>query len=208
MGMLYAFLKSLLRIFLIVYHRIRVEGLEHLPEQGSYIVVGNHVSYLDPFYIGAMFKERIYFMAKAEAFQNSWIRRFLRFAGAFPVNRERPEPQTLRTAIDHLKQGRIVGIFPEGKIKGDNLFHDMKQGAAYLAVKSGVPLVPVFIEGTEQALPMGKWWIRPVSVTIRIGSRLAPPSTGGPKEKQFQLTKRLQQELLNLKNSPPIDQTG
>lgn len=206
--MLYEFFKRLLRLFLLVYHRIRVDGIEQLPEQGPYIIVGNHVSYLDPFYIGAQLEDRIYFMAKAEAFENPILRIFLRFFGAFPVNRERPEPQTLRTAIQHLKQGRVVGIFPEGKIRGDNLFDDMKHGASYLAVKTNVPLIPVFLDGTEKALPMEKWWIRPATVTIRFGKPIMPPTTGSAKERQFQLTTQLQQELLKLKKGSFIQQTG
>lgn len=198
--MLYQFLKKVLRIFLLIYHRIRVEGIEKLPKQGAYIIVGNHVSYLDPVYIGVQLEERVYFMAKAEAFENFFLRSFLNFAGAFPVNREQPELKTLRTAIQYLKQGKIVGIFPEGGIRGDNQFNDMKHGASYLAIKTNVPLVPVFLDGTERALPMDKWFVRPATVTIRFGDPIFPPNVGNIKERQIQLTHRLQQELLKLKN--------
>lgn len=173
--------------------------MEKIPASGPLIVVGNHVSYLDPVYIGAMLPRRIHFMAKQEIFQSAVMRFLLDIAGAFPVNREKPEIQTMRTALNYLKSGEMVGIFPEGGRRQGNSFDELKQGAAYLAVKSNCPVVPVLIEGTEQALPKGGVWIKPVPVKLDVGQILYPPATGSAKEKQLWLTEQIQQEFIRLK---------
>lgn len=197
--MLYASLRWLARIFLKGYHRIQIFGKDYIPKKGAFILAGNHVSYLDPFYISAMLERRIHFMAKAEAFRPLLFRMFLRFAEAFPVHRGKTDLNSIRTAMFYLKQGEAVGIFPEGKIKGDNSFAELKQGAAYLAVRARCPVIPVFIDGTEKALPSGGFWILPVPVAIRIGKPIFPSETGKSKEKQADVSNRIQQALLALK---------
>jgi 1-acyl-sn-glycerol-3-phosphate acyltransferase len=205
--LLYDVLKFLLSGFVRIYHRTVVTGMERVPD-GPLIVVGNHVSYLDSFYVGALFPRPVHFMAKAEAFENRLAALFLRFAGAFPVNRAKPEVHTIRTALRLLQSGQVVGIFPEGGIKGDNSFQELKQGAAYLAVRSGCPVVPVFIEGTERALPMGSWWIRPEKVAVRFGEVIVPPQMGTHKERQEAVTQWIQQALTALKDAGGVGRTG
>ncbi len=197
--MIYSLAKGIVKAFLYLYHRIQVIGMEKIPASGPLIVVGNHVSYLDPVYIGAMLPRRIHFMAKQEIFRSSVMRFLLDLAGAFPVNREKPEIQTMRTALNYLKNGEVVGIFPEGGRRQENSFDELKQGAAYLAVKSNCPVVPVLIEGTGQALPKGGVWIKPVPVKLNVGQILYPPRAGSVREKQLQLTGQIQQELVQLK---------
>jgi 1-acyl-sn-glycerol-3-phosphate acyltransferase len=199
--MIYSLVKGIVRAFLYLYHRIQVNGMEKIPASGPLIVVGNHVSYLDPVYIGAMLPRRIHFMAKQEIFRSAVMRLLLNIAGAFPVNREKPEIQTMRTAMNYLKSGEMVGIFPEGRRRQGNSFDELKQGAAYLAVKSNCPVVPVLIEGTEQALPKGGVWIKPVPVKLEVGQILYPPKTGSAKEKQLWLTQQIQQEFIRLKSA-------
>lgn len=206
--MLYKSLKWLVRCFLCVYHRIRVSGREHIPEKGAFILVGNHVSYLDPFYVSAMLERKVHFMAKAEAFKPFLFRWFLRFAGAFPVHREKTDLTSMKTALSHLKNGRAVGIFPEGTIKGDNSFEELKRGAAYLAVRTGCPVIPFFIEGAEKALPSGSFWIRPVQVSIRIGRPIRPKKTGKSKERQAHFSHQIQQALLSLKKQEQWGQSS
>ncbi|MBA4602876.1 lysophospholipid acyltransferase family protein [Thermoactinomyces mirandus] len=202
--MLYTLLKQLVRMFLKGYHRIQVSGKDLVPTEKAFILVGNHVSYLDPFYISAMLERRIHFMAKAEAFRPLLFRLFLRFAEAFPVSRGKTDLNSIRTAMSYLKQGEAVGIFPEGKIKGDNSFEELKQGAAYLAVRARCPIIPVFIDGTEKALPSGSFWIRPVPVSIRIGRPIFPSEKGKSKENQSDLSRRIQQALLALKEQAQL----
>ena len=204
--MLYQTLKWLVRCFLCVYHRISISGMEHIPEKGAFILAGNHVSYLDPFYVAAMLERKVHFMAKAEAFKPVLFRWFLHFAGAFPVHRGKADLTSMKIALSHLKNGRAVGIFPEGTIKGDNSFEELKRGAAYLAVRIGCPVIPFFIEGVEKALPSGSFWIRPVRVSIRIGKPIRPVETGKSKDRQAHFSYQIQQAFLSLKKQGPCEE--
>lgn len=206
--MLYSLLKWLVRMFLKGYHRIQLSGKDSIPKEGAFILVGNHVSYLDPFYMAVMVERKIHFMAKSEAFRPLLFRLFLRFAEAFPVHRGKADLNSIRTAMSYLKQGEAVGIFPEGKIKGDNSFAELKQGAAYLAVRAHCPVIPVFIDGTEKALPSGSFWIRPVPVSIRIGRPILPAETETSKENQVNVSRRIQQALLALKEQAQFKKLG
>ncbi len=206
--MLYSSLKWLARMFLKGYHRIQISGKELIPKEEAFLLVGNHVSYLDPFYIAAMLERKIHFMAKAEAFRPLLFRLFLRFAEAFPVHRGKADLNSIRVAMSYLRQGEAVGIFPEGKIKGDNSFEELKQGAAYLAVRACCPVIPVFIAGTERALPSGCFWIRPVPVFIRIGRPIFPAEKETSKESQIDVSRRIQQALLALKEQAQLKKHG
>lgn len=172
------------------------------------IVVGNHVSYLDSIYMGALFPRRIHFMAMQEAFHHPILRLLLTIAGAFPVNREKPELQTMRIALQYLQNGEVVGIFPEGGIREDHAFQELKQGAAYLAVKSKCPIIPIFIDGTDKALPRGRVLVRPKPITLTAGEMIVPPAAGSAKEKQVWLSGQIQQKLISIKSTRKGSQTG
>ncbi|TCS95497.1 lysophospholipid acyltransferase family protein [Hazenella coriacea] len=206
--MIYAIAKWVIKMFLHTYHRVEVYGMEDLPRQGSLIVVGNHVSYLDSFYIASLLPRPVHFMARQESFAHPITRRLLHFAGAFPVNREKPEIRTMRTALRYLEQQEVVGIFPEGGIDGDGSFQEIKQGASYLATKGNCPILPVYIEGTQIALPEGQKWIKPIKITLYVGNPIIPPDVGSSKEKQLLVSEQIQQQLRSLKNGIDLDQTG
>lgn len=147
-------------------------------------------------------------MARQESFDHPITRHLLQIAGAFPVNRDKPEIKTMRTALQYLNQQEVVGIFPEGGIDGDGSFQELKQGAAYLAVKGNCPILPVYIDGTQIALPEGQKWIKPNKITLYIGTPIIPPQVGTSKEKQLWISEQVQQQLRSLKNGDYLDQTG
>ncbi|PMB03646.1 hypothetical protein CEN49_22690 [Fischerella thermalis CCMEE 5273] len=128
-------LKWFVRLFLKSYHRVEVEGAESFSHAGPLILVGNHVSYLDPFYLGAVLPKRVYFMAKKESFSTPFFQWILRSCGAFPVDREKTDMNAIKTAIQHLRHGRIVGLFPEGGRRTEAPMRGVKAGAAYLPSK-------------------------------------------------------------------------
>ncbi|MCS1352681.1 1-acyl-sn-glycerol-3-phosphate acyltransferase [Mechercharimyces sp. CAU 1602] len=166
--MLYGFGKGLILSVLALYHRVDIEGKHHIPKEGSFLLVGNHVSYLDPFYIGATVPRQIKYMAKKESFDHPVTRWFLQQLDAFSVDRSKPDMGAIRTALKHLKDGNVVGMFPEGT-RSDEGLSQLKQGAAYLAIRSKSPIIPVHISGTDRCLPRGKTWIRPAKVRIAFG---------------------------------------
>lgn len=195
----YRMMKPLVRLYLRLYHRIEVKGVENIPQKGRVIVVGNHVSYLDPFYIGASIPRFIHFMAKVEAFQNPVLRWFLQRFGAFPVDRSKADVQAIKTALHYLEQEQVVGLFPEGGIREEEL-QSVKQGAAYLSYRTQSPIIPVYIEGTYDALPEGKWWIRPAKIRMKFGEAIIPAAYFGRKKNVMEkMSKDILEQLKSLR---------
>jgi 1-acyl-sn-glycerol-3-phosphate acyltransferase len=189
--MLYRILKPIARWLIRVYHRVRVEGRDLVPEKGPLIVVGNHLSVLDPFYIGAFFPRLIRFMAKKESFENPLARWFLNQFGAFPVDRGKADLSSLKTAISVLRNGEVLGMFPEGGRREFAPMRELKQGAAYLALKTGTPILPVYIEGTDRAMPRNAVWIRPHRVRIVIGECIHPLAAGTGRHREEQISREI-----------------
>ena len=160
---------------------LSLSGLEHLPRggpRGGVIVAGTHAMALDPFVIGSAIPpglRRLQFMTKRDAFEWRWIGPHaigpvLRATGAFPVNRSGRDTRALRQALRVLRRGGMVGIFPQGTRGGAGLHG----GAALLALKAGVPIVPVRVWHERPAwlprgLPGGRW-------RVRFGPPLLPQS--------------------------------
>jgi 1-acyl-sn-glycerol-3-phosphate acyltransferase len=157
---LYWFAWGLLQILLPVLRRWKVEGKDNLPPAGGVIVIANHQSYWDPPVLGAALKRRVHFMAKEELFRIPLFGLLIRILGAFPVRREGFDRKALKVAVDYLMRGRVVGIFPEGRRSLTGELLPAQPGAAVLALKTGVPVVPVALIGTRGLL--GK-------VRVRVG---------------------------------------
>jgi 1-acyl-sn-glycerol-3-phosphate acyltransferase len=142
------------RIIAMRYH-LRAEGRENLPGQVQpLIVISNHNSRRDPVLINLMMRRPVHYMAKKESFDwHNGIFEYLmvRLFGAFPVDREHPGPEVIRTTEKLLADGGCIGIFPEGTRFPDQLLHPFEGGAAYFAWKTGATLLPiaVFKDGGE-----------------------------------------------------------
>jgi 1-acyl-sn-glycerol-3-phosphate acyltransferase len=158
--------------------RVTVEGLEKLQAGASYVLVANHRSYMDTPAVLAYIPLEFRFFAKQGLFRIPLLGGHLRRAGHVPVARENP-----RAALKSLSEGarlmRERGVslllFPEGG-RSPGALRVFKEGAAYLAIKAGVPVVPIGIIGTRPVLPMRSFHVRPGAVTLRIGD---PISTAG-----------------------------
>mgnify|MGYP001275832433 CR=1 FL=1 len=147
--MLYQTAKIICRTVLALIRRWEVHGAEKMPLGGGAIVIANHISYWDPVVVGCALKRRIYFMAKAELFNIPGLGPVITRLGAFPVRRDGPDPSSLRRSIKLLKSNRVIGIFPEGTRSQSGEILAPHLGAAMLALKVGVPIVPVTVSGTR-----------------------------------------------------------
>jgi 1-acyl-sn-glycerol-3-phosphate acyltransferase len=169
--------------------RIRWIHSERVPVTGPVIIVGNHVSYVDPFSIGLGLEWRrpIHFMAKAEMYKNPILSWGLRVLEAFPVNRGAADRAAIRTALEVLSAGGIVGMFPEGtRTRGDKT-SEPQMGAAFIGLRSGSSMIPVGVSGTDRIMPPGRRFPRLVPVTIVYGEPIDPSSFSGlPKDKRLQ----------------------
>ena len=142
---LYGFARGLVRIAFGAVYRIRVEGLENVPPHGGVIVCANHCDGRDPLIVGITMPRPIAFMAKQELFKNRFVTWVLRGIGVFPVKRGQPDRAAIKHSIDVLQSGTCFGIFPEGTRSKTGRLGKAEPGTAYLALKSGAPVIPMGI---------------------------------------------------------------
>jgi 1-acyl-sn-glycerol-3-phosphate acyltransferase len=196
--MFYRVLRAFVLSIFKVAFRVRVIGKEHVPRRGVFIVAPSHRSILDIPFAAYITRRRIQFMAKKELF-STWIgRRFFEALAAIPVDRAATDRSALRAAQEALAAGDPVGVFPEGTRNSGPTLGDMHDGAAYLALKLGVPIVPVGIGGSEEILASGKLLPRIKRVVVVIGPIIAAsPSGDGPRRRSEvrTLTEALRVEL-------------
>lgn len=144
--MFYSIAVMILKVLFFPFYRIRVHGRENIPENSDIIVCANHRSNLDPFYLALSLPIKFNFMAKKELFEIPILRSILRAAGVFPINRQGNDLKALRYAISLLKEGKTLGIFPEGtrvkKISREN----MHEGVGFIALKAKADILPVEIK--------------------------------------------------------------
>ncbi len=132
-------------IFRIIF-RIEVNGKENVPKEGPLVLCSNHISNFDPIILGITFPRPIIFMAKKELFNNKLLGQLIKALGAFPVDREGSDIGAIKTSLRVLKQGQVLGIFPEGTRTQKMDLDNVKPGVALICIKSKTPVIPVFIE--------------------------------------------------------------
>jgi len=160
---------------LLVYFRGRIYGSENVPHQGPLLVVSNHASYFDPPLLSSAIGRPVAYMAKAELFDVPVLSPAIRLYGAYPVTRETGDRSALRSALSRLDGGWAVGIFLQGSRTADARIPSPKLGAALIAAKARVPLLPVSLWGTQEILRSSV--PRPAPITIRIGEPISPPQS-------------------------------
>ncbi|WP_424766093.1 lysophospholipid acyltransferase family protein [Paenibacillus sp. sgz302251] len=143
--MLYVFFRSLLNAIYTLLFRLEARGTENIPTEGAVILASNHISNFDPPTVGIKVKRKVHFMAKEELFKVPVFGSLIRAFGAFPVKRGGVSKDAIKSAITMLKDGNMLGIFPEGT--RNNQSGAAKKGAAMIAVRSGAVIVPVAIIG-------------------------------------------------------------
>ncbi len=159
--------------------RVTVEGIEKIRPDGSYVIAANHLSYLDTPVVLANIPVQFRFLAKRGLFQIPFLGTHLARAGHIPVPRADPRAaiKIMSLAAEMIRtRGISLLIFPEGGRSHDGGLQPFKEGAAYIGIKAGVPVVPVALIGTHQALPFGSARMRPGAVTLRIGDPIETSS--------------------------------
>ena len=151
---------------------VTVRGAENFPASGSVILAANHRSHMDIPYLSFVTPRHMHFMAKADLFQVPVLRAMMRGAEAFPIRRGVPDRAALRQAVELLKQGRVVTIYPEGTRSPNRSLGEAEKGFALIARQAGAVIVPVALEGTEKILAKGATRMRRAHVTISVGKPL------------------------------------
>lgn len=193
----YRFIKIIISVFLKVFNRLEVIGSENVPEKGGVIVAANHVSYLDPPVIGAALKRRPTYIAKHELFNIPLLGTFIKLF-SLPVNREKPQPSTIKEAVRRLKQGELIVMFPEGGRSADGNFLDAKRGVGMIAAISRMPIVPALIKGTEKALPVGAKFLRLTKIEVIFGKPIEIETSETDKHYQERISKDILEVIKKL----------
>ncbi len=145
---LYLVMQSLLRYIIApLLLDIKVKGRENIPDP-PFIMAANHLNWSDPVLLAYLTPLRVSFIGKAEVFRNPFLAVFMRSLACFPVERGQPDRRALREGLEILKKGGILGVFPEGTRSRTGEIAPFEPGAAYFALKAGVPILPVGITGT------------------------------------------------------------
>lgn len=148
--------------------RLKVTGQEDIPQDGPFIIVANHSSLLDPVILGVSIRPKVIFVAAAYLFKIGWLGYMLRKFNSIPVQREN-DIKAIKQSLIILQQGGILGIFPEGGVDRQKNNLPVRAGAAYLATKVGVPIVPIKIKGADKVLPRGAKFIRSLNkIEVKI----------------------------------------
>ena len=160
-------------VFGKVFWDLSVMGRENLPLHGPMVLASNHFSHIDPPLVGMVLGRLVRFIALDELFGDHWwFDRLMLFFGAIPTDRDGYPVAALRTAVEHLRGGGAMGVFPEGARVVRWRERPPKRGAAWLAWMSGAPLVPVAIHGSDGTMVPGDLTFRRTAVKIWIGEPL------------------------------------
>jgi 1-acyl-sn-glycerol-3-phosphate acyltransferase len=208
---LYWVVKGTLTPILRAGYRIHVEGREHVPRKGAVILAANHRSFLDSIFLPLVVRRRVTFVAKAEYFDDPKTAWFFRGVGQIPIRREggSASQRALDSAMDVLGEGRVFGIYPEGTRTRDGYLHRGHTGVARLSLRSGAPIVPVGLIGTDEVQPIDKKLPRMFRrVVIRFGQPLEPGRYGDRDADQLalrELTDEVMYEIGQLSGYAYVD---
>jgi 1-acyl-sn-glycerol-3-phosphate acyltransferase len=198
---LYRVVRAVLLAVARTFWRLRVDGIEHVPAHGPFVLAPVHRSNVDFLLVLAVTRRRMRYMGKASIWKYRFLWPLWDALGGFPVQRGTADRQALRTCIEVLDHGEPLVLFPEGTRQSGPEVQPLFDGAAYVASRTGVPIVPVGIGGSERALPKGRALPRPVRVNLVVGAPLHVPlgeDGKAPRRAARETTEALHTELQRL----------
>jgi len=188
--------RLLVRLLFGCVTHVRLLGRENANRTGGFLLAANHISHFDPFLISIVIGRKIDWMTMAEFFRVPVVGLLLRAVDAFPADRDRADRKTIRTAIERLKDGRVVGLFPEGGIRDGarSLLQGapLRPGASTLAHIAGVPILPCVILGSDRLYSTRRWLpLRRTPVWVAFGD----PISHYPELQKSEARERIESEL-------------
>lgn len=189
------------RLFCRVYHRVRTLEPPGIPREGPAILVCNHVSGLDPMLIQSTCRRLIIWMMAREYYDIRTLTWLYKLVEAIPVERSGRDLAATRSALRALHEGRIVGIFPEGRIETDQDLLPFQTGVALMAIKTGVPVYPAYLDGTQRGKEMIEAVAHPQRAFIHYGPAVEFPRDSTSKEALEDATNRIREAVWALRDA-------
>jgi 1-acyl-sn-glycerol-3-phosphate acyltransferase len=168
--MFYQIMKLLSILVGKVYFRLTSDGREHIPKTGAVLLVANHCSFIDPPLIGCQVPRAVHYMTKEQLLRIPVLSWMLRHLNTIPIRREGIDRKALERAVEVLKRGQMLLIFPEGTRSQDGKIQSPRRGAGMIvAACENVAIVPVYIHGSFEAMPRVARFPRPHKVNVSFG---------------------------------------
>jgi len=195
-------------VYTHTFHRLRsnLGGADPLPEEGAAIVVANHHTSVDPVLLSVLTHRRIHFLMAREYYEMFACRWFFRALECIPVNRDAKDLSATKRALRVLREGRIIGIFPQGGIRDPDDTLDGKGGVALLALRSGAPIIPFYISSTSASQSILRGLLMPSNTFVYRGETIIPQTSGG-KSSRDQIDALTDQVLCAISNLASASET-
>ena len=193
----YRFIRFWLPALLRMLFGMKVEGTEHVPPEGPVVVASNHMSNVDPIFVGAACPRQIHWMAKSELWKSMLLGRLVERLGAFPVRRGEADRESVRAGLNILDSGAVLGIFPEGHRQRSGRLGQPAPGVGLFSSRPGVVTIPVVITGTNRLSgPQRRLFPR---VTVKFGPPVSTDVAGVTKsERNRVISRRIMLALTSL----------
>lgn len=169
----YRFCRALVYGFSLLMFRVKIVGRHNIPRNGAFVVAPIHRSNVDIPLVGLITKRRLRFMGKDSLWKKKSAATLLSALGGFPVTRGSADREALKRCIQVLEAGEPLVLFPEGTRKSGPTVQPLMDGSAYIAVKAGVPIIPVGVGGTEGVMPKGAKFLRPKKCVLVVGEPIS-----------------------------------
>jgi 1-acyl-sn-glycerol-3-phosphate acyltransferase len=197
----YHTVRTIVTVFCRVWCRMTIDGRDNFPKTGPFILAPTHRSIIDTPVSSGVYRKRMRFMGADKWWSNKHFGKLLTALGGFPVSRGTADREALKRCIAVIEGGEPLVLFPEGERKSGPIVQTLFDGAAYVAMKTGVPIVPVGIGGSERVMPKGAKFIHPRKLYVMVGKPLTAQVADTAKEQRAaarQLTAELHAELQRL----------
>lgn len=196
----YAVVRALIKAVAVLLGRVRVVGAEKVPGTGAFVLAPVHRSNVDFALTAIVTRRPMRYMGKDSIWKSKALGRFVSMLGAYPVHRGSADRASLSATTRILEAGSPVVVFPEGTRRSGPVVEDLFDGPAYLAARTGVPIVPLGIGGSERMMPKGAKLLRPSRLVLVVGDPIPPPPAAGtngrvPRSAIRDLTARLRHDL-------------
>jgi 1-acyl-sn-glycerol-3-phosphate acyltransferase len=189
-GWTYPLVRILISLPALLIYRTRAIGIQNVPKSGPLILAPNHFSQMDHFFVGLYLRRQVRFMAKSQMFGPPVLTYIYKHGGVFPVRRGHHDEESIETAFTILRQEGMLLVYAEGGRSRSGELGEVKPGIGRIALESGVPVVPVAIQGSEGVRRWKRF--RFPKVTVQFGEPIELPTEAAPsRERQLEVAERI-----------------